>query len=84
MNLVEKHITPKMTKKELIDLLRENEPAIAPSKPSTKPTTKPGTPTKPSKPDSPYQPKPGVKPRPKAKNKLPKWLTFDSLGIDFK
>jgi len=40
------------------------------------------TPTRPSKPATPYKPKPGVKPSPKAK--LPKWLTFNSIGIKLK
>ena len=60
--LVEKHITPKMSKKDFLSLLDEGS-EIAPAKPKTKPTTKPGT-------DSPYKPKPGVKPAPKAKKEI--------------
>lgn len=42
------------------------------------------TPTKPKKPGTPYRPKPGPKKAPKAeKDKLPDWLTFDELGIEF-
>jgi hypothetical protein len=60
--LVEKHITPKMSKKDFLSLLDEGS-EVAPAKPKTKPTTKPGT-------DSPYKPKPGVKPAPKAKKEI--------------
>lgn len=45
----------------------------------TTPGIKPGT-----KPNTPYKPKPGPKKNPKArKGKMPDWLTFDELGIDF-
>ena len=50
-------------------------PSIAPSKPGIK------TPTKPNKPGTPYKPK--VKPAPKAEKKVPEWLSFDELGINF-
>ena len=60
--LVEKHITPKMSKKDFLSLLDEGS-ETAPAKPKVKPTTKPGT-------DSPYKPKPGVKPAPKAKKEI--------------
>lgn len=69
MRLVEKHVTPKMSKKEFLNLVREASPAIAPSKPDVKPDV--DTPTKPSKPATPYQPKPGVKPAPKAGKEAP-------------
>ena len=42
MELVSKHIPPKMTKGELMKHLVEDGPAVAPSKPKTSPTTKPG------------------------------------------
>lgn len=80
MRLVEKHIAPKMTKRDFLSLLKEQETETAP----VKPDVKPGTPTKPSRPSTPYQPKPGVKPKPKAKKKFPEWLTFNKLGIKFK
>lgn len=55
--MVEKHLTPKMSKKDLVDLVRESE--VAPVKPKT--------PTKPKeRPKTPYNPKPGPKPSPKA------------------
>jgi hypothetical protein len=60
--LVEKHITPKMSKRDFLSLLDEGS-EVAPAKPKVKPTTKPGT-------DSPYKPKPGVKPAPKAKKEI--------------
>ena len=117
LRLVEKHITPKMSKKDFLNLVNES-PSTAPSrpdvmpgvdtptkpskpdtpyrpKPNVKPAPKAGkespvrpdvmpgvdTPTKPSKPDTPYRPKPNVKPAPKARKKMPKWLSFDELGI---
>ena len=61
MRLVEKHITPKMSKKDFLSLIGEDT-KTAPAKPKVKPGTKPGT-------DSPYKPKPGVKPAPKASKK---------------
>ena len=62
MRLVEKHITPKMSKKDFLNLIGEDT-KTAPAKPKVKPGTKPGT-------DSPYKPKPGVKPAPKAKKEI--------------
>jgi len=61
--LIEKHVHPKMTKKDFLEVLtkkmiqetKTKEPKI---KPGTKPTTKP---------DTPYKPKPGPNPKPKAK-----------------
>ena len=47
-----------------------------------RPITKPG-PT--IDPDDPYQPAPDVEPVPRAdKEKLPKWFSFDELGLQFK
>ena len=71
MKLVEKHITPKMTKREFLNLVKEQGPKTAPSIPGVRPET-------------PYLPKPGVKPAPKAKQKVPSWLSFKSLGIKLK
>ena len=83
LRLVEKHITPKMSKKDLIKLVKEQGTEVAPSKPTTKPTTDPGT--KPSKPATPYSPKPGPKKAPKALDKkLPIELTFNRLGLKLK
>jgi hypothetical protein len=76
LKLVEKHITPKMTKQEFLNLF-EGDTKTAPTKPKVKPGTKPGK-------DSPYKPKPGIKPAPKAKKSLPSWLSFDSLGLNLK
>jgi hypothetical protein len=57
------------------ELPEADMPSIAPSKPGIK------TPTKPNKPGTPYKPK--VKPAPKAEKKVPEWLSFDELGINF-
>jgi hypothetical protein len=78
LSLVEKHIQPKMKKRDLMDLIQDKKTKTpittlgaidvkedtkeAPTKPTTKPGTK--TPPNPDK-DSPYKPK--VKPAPKAK-----------------
>ena len=62
MRLVEKHITPKMSKKDFNNLL-EGDTKTAPAKPKVSPGTKPGK-------DSPYKPKPGIKPAPKAKTEI--------------
>jgi hypothetical protein len=82
MKLVEKHITPKMTKQEFLNLVKEQGTKTAPTRPGVKPDV--DTPTRPSKPATPYQPKPGVKPAPKAKRTVPSWLSFKSLGIKLK
>ena len=93
MRIVEKNITPRITKKELINYLLEdtkskkgksgvNEAFMdAPVKPKTKPTTKPGTKPGP-KPGTPFRPAPHKQPKPKAK--LPEWLKFNNMGIRFK
>jgi len=57
LRLVEKHITPKMTKKDFIDLV-EGDTKTAPAKPKTKPGTTP---------KHPFQPDPNKKGAPKAK-----------------
>ena len=80
--MVESHIPAKISKKELLNLLEaweeEDDVIVKPSKP----TTKPG-PT--IDPDDPYQPAPDVEPVPRAdKEKLPKWFSFDELGLQFK
>ena len=60
--LIEFHLSPKMTKGDLVRLVSETETAPAPVKPKT--------PTKPKQdPDNPYKVKPGVKPSPKAETK---------------
>ena len=82
MRLVEKHVTPKMTKKEFLNLVKEQGTKTAPARPGVKPDV--DTPSKPSKPATPYKPKPGVKPSPKAKKEIPTWLKFDSIGIKLK
>ena len=67
-NMVDKHITPKISKKDFIKYITENakdsDTKEAPTKPKTKPTTKPN---KDPKPDTPYRPKPGPEKAPKAK-----------------
>ena len=62
MRLVEKHITPKMSKKDFDNLL-EGDTKTAPAKPKVSPGVKPGK-------DNPYKPKPGIKPAPKAKKEI--------------
>lgn len=69
LRLIEKHITPKMTKKEFLNLVKEQGTQTAPARPEVKPDV--DTPTKPSKPATPYQPKPGVRPAPKAGKESP-------------
>jgi heme-binding NEAT domain protein len=67
MEIVETHLPPKITKKDLVKYLSEAEPATAPVKePKTKPGTKqPPSPVKtPSHPGK--NPNPGVKEAPKA------------------
>jgi hypothetical protein len=120
MRLIERHITPKMSKRDFLNLVSEQGtkekertkekektkerehgtpyspkpgPAKAPkakrevdeqSSPTIAPP-KPKTPTKPSKPSTPYSPKPGPAKAPKAgKEKLPSWLSFNSIGIKLK
>lgn len=68
MKLVESHIPPRITKKDLMNYLLEAEPAVAPvEEPKTKPGTKePPSPTK--KPSHPGKnPNPKQNPAPKAK-----------------
>lgn len=78
IKLVQKHITPTMTKKDLINLVEQN-----PGTKTAPPKTKPGT----KKPTI-YKPKHA--PAPKAKKddetfamQLPSFLTFDNLNIQF-
>jgi hypothetical protein len=59
MRLVEKHITPKMSKKDFENLL-EGDTKTAPAKPKVNPGTKP---------KHPFQPDPNKKGAPKAKKK---------------
>jgi len=59
LSLLEKHIQPKITKGEFLQMISETE--TAPSKPKEKEKTEKG------KPKTPFNPKPGVKPAPKAK-----------------
>jgi len=61
--MLQKNVSPKMTKKDFLNVVFESSPA---TKPDTKPTTKPGTKPNPS---TPYSPKPGPKPNPKAGKK---------------
>jgi hypothetical protein len=58
LSLLEKHIQPKITKGEFLQMISETE--TAPSKPKEKEKTEKG------KPKTPFNPKPGVKPAPKA------------------
>jgi len=58
VSLLEKHIQPKISKKEFLEMISETK--TAPAKPKT-PVVEPG-----NKPKTPFSPKPGVKPLPKA------------------
>lgn len=60
VSLLEKHIQPKISKKEFLQMISETE--TAPAKPKEKEKEK-------VKPKTPFSPKPGVKPNPKAKSK---------------
>jgi hypothetical protein len=62
MRIVEKHIPPRITKRDLLNYLMETE--TAPAKPITKPTTKPGTKPRPKNPGQ--NPNPGEKEAPRA------------------
>ena len=69
MELVKKHVPPRMTKSEIIKYVSENSPSVAPSKPDVKPA-KPGTKTPPKpRPAHPLRnPRPGEKEAPRAKS----------------
>lgn len=58
VSLLEKHVQPKISKKDFLQMISETE--TAPAKPKV-PTVEPG-----KKPKTPFNPKPGVKPNPKA------------------
>ena len=78
IQIVEKHLPTKISKKDFINLVSES-PEISP----VRPTVKPGT--KPKRPSTPYKPKPGPKPAPKAeKNDIPEWLSFNKIGVKLK
>ena len=80
IQLVEKHLTPKMSKQDFLNLVKESGTKEAPVKPKEKEKEKEKE--KP-KPFNPYQPK--IKPTPSAQNKdLPEWLSFKSLGLKLK
>jgi len=73
-NLVEKHLPPKMSKKDLVNMINEAGKEVeTPVKPDVKPER--------PKPQTPYQPK--HKPAPKAED-IPQWLTFGAIGINLK
>jgi hypothetical protein len=61
VSLLEKHIQPKISKKDFLQMISETE--TAPAKPKV-PVVEPG-----KKPKTPFSPKPGVKPAPKAETK---------------
>ena len=72
MELLETHLPPKISKKDLIQFVMESEPA---TKPKTEPKTKPGTKEPPSPVKTPSHPgknpNPKVNPAPKAKEITP-------------
>lgn len=82
LNLVQKYVEPKMTKKDLISLVERKESNSPATKPKEAPT-KPDKTTSPKEnPFDPFKPKPTPNPNPKAK--VPNWLSFKKLGIKFK
>jgi hypothetical protein len=76
-NLVEKHLPPKMNKKDLMKMISEAEKESPVIEPQIKPDVKPER----QIPQTPYQPK--HKPAPKAED-VPQWLTFGAIGINLK
>ena len=108
LEMINKHMLPKMSKKEFVKTIMEAEKEIqTPVKPGVRPERpRPATPYQPKhepapkaagerevetpvkpgvkperpRPATPYQPK--HEPAPKAK--LPEWLRFDKIGINFK
>lgn len=92
LSLVEKHLKPKMTKGDLMDLLGKKTMSTPIGKISSigentkekeAPVKDPGTKT-PAKPKTkdPFKPEPHKQPNPKAR--IPNWLKFNNLGIKFK
>jgi hypothetical protein len=75
--LVEKHLPPKMNKKDLMKMISEAEKESPVIEPRIKPDVKPER----QIPQTPYQPK--HKPAPKAED-VPQWLTFGAIGINLK
>jgi len=59
LSLLERHVQPKITKGEFLQMISETE--TTPAKPKEKEKTEKG------KPKTPFSPKPGIKPAPKAK-----------------
>lgn len=71
-NIVKKHIPPRITKKDLMTYVSEQEAPVK-TPPKTKPSTKPGKPgTRPKRPPSPFRnPNPKEQPAPKAQRPNP-------------
>jgi hypothetical protein len=93
VSLLEKHMSPKMTKGDLLRLLEEKKMKTPIGKigsfgvktedkgsdTKTKPTTKPGTKTPPKeKPHDPFKPSPHKQPKPKAKKEETKEAVMDA------
>lgn len=68
IKIVERNLPPKITKGELMKYIKEDGPAVAPTKPKEKPGTKekPGKPTRPMRPGK--NPHPGEKESPRAED----------------
>lgn len=96
--LIEKHLSPKMTKGEMLKLIENKKRIKLPigkltsmskslgedTKTAPAPVKTPTTTPK-KTPSTPFRPKPGVQPKPKAgKKRLPDYLKFDELNIKFK
>lgn len=96
--LIEKHMSPKISKKEMLRLIEEKKKLGLPigkmtsmskslgedTKTAPAPVKTPTTTPK-KTPSTPFRPKPGTQPKPKAgKNRLPNFLKFDELNIKFK
>ena len=96
--LIEKHLSPKITKSEMLKLIEEKKKLNLPigkitsmskslgedTKTAPAPVKTPTTTPK-KTPSTPFRPKPGTQPKPKAgKKRLPDFLKFDELNIKFK
>jgi hypothetical protein len=64
---VEKHMPPRITKSDLLKVISEAEPSVAPAEPGTKPDVKPPKTNPTKRPGHPGKnPDPGIKIKPKA------------------
>jgi hypothetical protein len=79
LNLVQKYVEPKMTKKDFISLIESKKDSDTETKPKETPTKDPGTKTPPKKePFDPFKPDKKKQPNPKATEKKHKSKTNES------